>query len=143
MGSNDWETFDARQTNLSLPGNIGNYDDFVADGWRPGYVGLSLRLFNPQTRLWSIYWLDNQTGGLAASGLLRPPVIGAFTEGVGVFNGRDEIDGKPVLVRYTWTDVDTDNPRWEQAMSDDAGKTWEMNWSMVFQRLRSGATGER
>lgn len=143
VGSEEWETFEARQTNLALPGNIGNYDDFVADDWRPGYIGLSLRLFNPQSRLWSIYWLDNMTGGLDAAGLLRPPVVGSFTDGVGVFQGREVVDGKPILVRFTWTDIDTGNPRWEQAMSDDEGQTWEVNWSMVFQR-RPGraASGE-
>jgi hypothetical protein len=133
-GSDEWETFEARQTNLALPGNIGNYDDFVAHAWRPGYVGLSLRLFNPQNGLWSIYWLDNETGGLNPSGLLRPPVVGKFTDGVGVFEGSDEIHGKPILVRFTWADIDTSSPRWEQSMSDDDGQSWEMNWSMVFDR---------
>lgn len=97
-------------------------------------MGLSLRLFNPQNRLWSIYWVDNITGGLDTAGLLKPPVVARFTDGVGVFNGQEVVDGKPILVRFTWRDTNTDNPRWEQAMSDDEGQTWEMNWSMVFQR---------
>ncbi|MCA1855074.1 hypothetical protein LE190_03900 [Massilia oculi] len=130
---NEWETFDALQTNRRLPGGIGNYDDFVAATWRPGYVGLSLRLFNPQTGLWSIHWLDNMNGGMHASGLLLPPVVGRFENGVGVFEGDDELDGRPIRVRYTWSDVATGRPRWEQAMSGDGGRTWEMNWSMLFE----------
>jgi hypothetical protein len=134
QGCDEWETFDAWQTNRTLPGRIGNIDDFVAASWKPGYVGLSLRLFNPQTGLWSIYWLDNQTGGLNPSGLLQPPVVGSFENGIGVFEGDDTLDGKPIRVRYTWSDVHTERPRWEQAMSGDGGKTWETNWTMMFVR---------
>lgn len=134
QGCDEWEVFEAWQTNLALPGGIGNYDDFVADAWRPGYVGLSLRLFNPQTGLWSIHWLDNGTGGLDRSGRMLPPVVGKFENGIGIFEGDDEMDGKPIRVRYTWSGVHTERPRWGQAMSADGGVTWEMNWSMVFER---------
>lgn len=71
QGCTDWEIFSATQHNQALPAKIGNIDDFVAESWKPGFVGLSLRLFSPQTKLWSIYWLDNQTGGLNAAGGLR------------------------------------------------------------------------
>jgi hypothetical protein len=132
--SDDWETFGATQRNQALPGGIGNFDDFLAESWRPGFVGMSLRLFNPQTKLWSIYWLDNQTGGLNKSGVLLPPVVGKFDNGIGVFECDDELDGKPIRVRYTWSDIKPDSARWEQAMSPDHGQTWEVNWRMLFQR---------
>ena len=134
QGCDEWETFDARQTNVALPGAIGNIDDFVAESWRPGYVGLSLRVFSPQTGLWSIYWLDNRTGGLDRSGMLTPPVVGRFEHGVGIFEGDDTLDGLPIRVRYTWSDVGGAQPRWEQAMSGDGGRTWELNWIMRFRR---------
>lgn len=134
QGCDEWETFDAVQTNAALPGGIGNMDDFVADGWRPGYVGLSLRVFNPQTALWSIYWLDNRSGGLDRSGILTPPVVGRFAHGTGVFEGDDMMDGRAIRVRYTWSAAGGAHPRWEQAMSGDGGQTWEINWIMRFQR---------
>lgn len=133
-GCDEWEEFDAWQTNRALPGGIGNYDDFVADAWRPGYVGLSLRLFNPETGLWSIYWLDNKNGGLERSGTLLPPVVGKFDNGIGLFEGEDVLNGRAIRVRYTWSDAGGDRPRWEQSMSEDNGRTWEMNWSMVFEK---------
>ena len=133
----EWESFPATQHNQALPGGIGNYDDFLAPQWRPGLVGMSLRLFSPQTRLWSIYWLDNDTAGLDPAGALRPPVVGAFRDGVGVFEGDDTLDGRPIRVRYTWSDIGTDRARWEQTMSADQGRNWELNWSMLFQRAQA------
>ena len=78
-GCDDWETFTSTSRVRPLPGGIGNFDDWVADTWRPGYVGMSLRVYCPRTRRWSIYWLENQTGGLdPATGHLNPPVVGGF-----------------------------------------------------------------
>lgn len=133
-GSNDWESFSARQTNQPLPAGIGNYDDFVAADWRPDFVGMSLRVFNPVTQLWSIYWLDNQTGGLNPQGQLNPPVVGKFAAGIGTFTGDDVIDGRKVKVRYVWSNISTNAAHWEQAMSLDDGKSWEVNWKMALTR---------
>ena len=134
VGSNDWESFTARQTNRPLPAGIGNYDDFVAADWRPGFVGMSLRVFNPVTQLWSIYWLDNQTGGLTAQGQLNPPVVGKFDAGIGTFIGDDVIEGRKVKVRYIWSNISANAAHWEQAMSLDDGKSWEVNWKMSMTR---------
>ena len=67
-------------------------------------------------------------------GVIDPPVIGSFSGDVGVFEGRDVFDGRPIVVRYTWSRVTTPTPRWEQAFSDDEGETWETNWIMDFTR---------
>jgi hypothetical protein len=138
QGNDEWETFSATSHNQSLPAAIGNYDDFIPARWRAGFVGMTLRVFNPQTALWSIYWLDNETGGLHPSGLLRNPVVGSFKDGVGVFEGDDDLDGKPIRVRYTWSHIELASAQWEQAMSADGGITWELNWRMLFRR-RAGA----
>lgn len=134
QGNDDWESFPATQHNQALPGKIGNLDDFVAESWRPGFVGMSLRLFNPQTQLWSIYWLDNQNAGLDANGSLLPPVVGRFENGVGVFECDDMLDGRAIRVRYTWSGITANSAQWEQAMSADCGASWEVNWRMTFER---------
>jgi hypothetical protein len=90
---------------------------------------MSLRLYNPRTRTWSIYWTSNRIDGL------EPPVVGSFDDtGVGVFEGRQELDGRPILVRFTWSNITRDGARWEQAFSPDDGKTWETNWVMTMTR---------
>jgi hypothetical protein len=45
-----------------------------------------------------------------------------------------EFSGRPIRVRYMWSNVATPTPRWEQAFSDDGGTTWETNWVVDFTR---------
>lgn len=131
VGSTDWEEFDARGEASFLPGGLGNMDIYSADAWRPGFIGLTVRLFDPKTQLWSIYWADN------VRHVLDPPVIGAFRDGVGVFEGDDQHEGTPVRIRFVWTHPTPDTARWEQAFSTDGGATWETNW--IMNMTRAGA----
>ena len=134
-GCTDWESFDATGNARPLPGGIGNYDDFLPTTWKPGFVGMSLRVFSPASQRWSIYWLDNATGGVdPATGLLLPPVVGGFQGGVGLFEGEELFEGRPVRVRFEWSGTHTGAPRWQQAFSADGGATWEVNWVMEFAR---------
>jgi hypothetical protein len=127
QGCTEWETFEATVEARFLPGGLGNIDEFHTEHW-PGYVGMSFRFYNPGTRQWSIYWASNRTG------TLDPPVVGSFSTGVGVFEGRDVLDGRPIVVRFTWSDITKAGARWEQAFSPDEGRTWEKNWVMVMTR---------
>jgi hypothetical protein len=130
QGSQEWQEFEARSVCNPLPGRLGNRDEYHTDFWQ-GFVGLSLRFFAPRSGQWSIYWIDNH------GAQLQPPVIGAFAGDIGVFEGADRFEGRPILVRYTWSRVTTSHPRWEQAFSADGGKTWETNWTMDFTRIDS------
>ena len=96
--------------------------------------GATLRLFDPETRLWSLNWAASRTGKLF------PPVTGRFEGGRGEFHGDDTHDGKDVRVRFVWADVSPAGARWEQAFSVDDGRTWVTNWTMVFSRP-SGTPG--
>lgn len=126
-GCNEWEEFDATSDCHPILGGAGNQDEFLSPH-RPGFVGMSLRLLDPVTQQWSIYWVDNQ------SVELQPPVHGSFVDGIGIFEGEDTFAGKPIRVRFTWSGTHSATPRWEQAFSVDGGKTWETNWTMEFRR---------
>ena len=130
QGSDEWVAFEARTETRPLPGGLGNQEIYRSE-IKPGFVGIGLRVFNPDTRQWSLYWVDNRN----APGVLQPPVTGAFEHGVGIFEGADQFQGKPILARFTWKPQDRNNARWEQAFSADGGKTWETNWTMDFTRL--------
>lgn len=91
--------------------------------------GLSLRLYNPQTRQWSLNFASMRSGQLTA------PVFGGFdAAGRGLFYGQDNIDGRVVLVRFVITPESRDRVRFVQSFSADAGANWEDNWIAVDQR---------
>ena len=85
--------------------------------------GGSLRLYNPQTRQWSLNYASLRNG------LLTAPVFGGFdAAGKGTFTGDDTLGGKAILVRFVITRPTKTTARFEQAYSADAGATWETNW---------------
>jgi hypothetical protein len=127
-GCTQWEEFDSKSIARSILGGTSNEDVFLTD-YDGGYVGMSFRFFDPESKLWSIYWADSRRPGP-----LDPPVVGAFDGDVGIFEGPDTFEGRPILVRYTWSGVTTATPRWEQAFSEDGGETWETNFTCDFRR---------
>ena len=126
--TDEWDDFGAKVVARPLPGGLGN-EDLYCTGFDGGFVAMSFRFFDPETDHWSIYWADSRRPGA-----LDPPLFGSFSGDRGLFLGTDTIDGRPILVRFLWSDVTTPTPRWEQAFSEDAGDTWETNWIMTFTR---------
>jgi len=135
-GSDEWERFEALATCRPILGGLGNIDDFrpTCEPWK-GFEGCALRLFHPATSLWRIHWADNVTCEL------QPPVVGRFVGGVGEFFGDDHHEGRPIQVRFIWSDITADAARWEQAFSPDGGATWEPNWVMAFSRTSASSGG--
>jgi hypothetical protein len=93
-----------------------------------GTGGLTLRLYDPATGQWSLYWASQRTG------TLFPPVVGGFTDGVGEFLGEDTYNGVSIIARFRWSGITAGSARWEQAFSADGGRTWMDNWYMDFTR---------
>jgi hypothetical protein len=91
--------------------------------------GLSLRLYNPEARQWTLNFAN------IANGLLAEPVIGEFKNGRGEFYGIDTLYGRTILVRFIITNVTPQSWRFEQAFSEDGGTTWEVNWIAVDTRM--------
>jgi hypothetical protein len=127
-GSTDWIEFESRCEAQPLLDGLANMDSykFVRNG--QAFEGITLRLFDPATGEWTIHWADS-----AHPGALLPPLVGRFEGGVGTFFGDETVDGRTVRCRFVWTGGD--QPRWEQAFSDDGGATWETNWIMTFTRF--------
>jgi hypothetical protein len=82
-------------------------------------VGLGLRLYDPDTQQWTIYWADNRNN----PGTFQPPLTGSFANGVGAFKGPHELNGQPVVVRFIWASLANGRARREQAFSADDGET--------------------
>jgi hypothetical protein len=106
-----------------------NMVELAVEGPAGRIDGISLRLYNPQTRQWSLNYASMR------SGMLTSPVYGGFDEsGRGTFYGQEMIAGRPVLVRFVISDLLPGSARFEQAFSIDGGTTWEVNWIAVDTR---------
>jgi hypothetical protein len=126
----DWSEFDGTSSMRTLMDGSANVEDNTFN--KPGGVthGVALRAYDQKTGQWAIWWID----GRDPHGALDPPVKGHFEDGVGTFYSDGTINGKPMRTRFIWSHITRTSARWEQALSTDAGKTWETNWIMDFQR---------
>jgi hypothetical protein len=129
-GGDEWIDFEGTTTAQKLMEGTANVDDNVLVKPTGRYRAVSLRAFDEKTKQWSIWWLDGRN-----IGTLDPPVRGGFSNGIGTFYGDDMLEGKPIRVRFLWSDITQDSCRWSQAFSNDGGKTWETNWVMNFTRV--------
>jgi hypothetical protein len=127
-GSDSWEVFEGTVVARPLWGGRANIDELEADSPSGRLRGLTLRLYDPVSRQWRLYWANG------AKGILDAPMVGAFAGGQGDFFSHELFEGKGVLVRYRWSDVTPTSCHWEQAFSADGGRSWETNWIMEFTR---------
>jgi len=126
----EWIEFESTQEMYIVLNGIGNIDNFLATFDGHPFEGMTIRLFNPKTKLWSIYWADSNEGKL------DPPVLGSFENNVGHFITKDKFNDKNILVVFRWDARIKDKPVWSQAFSEDNGKTWEWNWYMYMTRIK-------
>lgn len=125
----EWTEFESTQEMYKVLNGIGNVDNYLATFDGVPFEGMSVRLFNPKTRLWSIYWADSNEG------VLQPAVVGSFDNHVGHFFTKDIFNERKILVVFRWDVRNREKPIWSQAFSEDNGKTWEWNWYMYFERF--------
>lgn len=121
-GSTTWVEFDGTSVTRKVWNGRANLEEFETDSKTGHIEGLTLRLFNPQTHQWSIYWANSKNGAL------DQPMIGGFKNAVGEFYDHETWKGRYVFVRFIWSNTNTKTPHFEQAFSDDGGRTWEVNW---------------
>lgn len=125
--SAEWTTFEGQSSTTRILGGFGNLEDNWLQFPDGPFRAVAMRSYCAETRNWSIWWLDGRNPTH-----LDTPVVGRFEGGVGTFLADDVLDGNPLVVRFTWTATPGEGPRWEQAFSNDAGRTWETNWTMRF-----------
>jgi hypothetical protein len=124
----DWEEFPGTLDVKPILHGLGNVDENVLNAPSGSYLATSLRVFDRRSGNWSIYWVDGQRTGI------DKPVVGRFNGPVGRFYNDDEFEGCTVRVRFTYRDLGPVRAAWDQAFSTDAGKSWEINWTMDFSR---------
>lgn len=129
-GSTTWVDYEGTSIVRQVWDGRANLGELEVDG--TGHIqGLSLRLYNPESQEWRISWANSRDGTLG------PPMIGGFRNGRGEFFGQESFNGRAIYVRFIFSDITPTSFRFEQAFSDDGGKTWEPNWIATFTRVSS------
>jgi len=121
-GSSTWVEYTGTSVVRKIWGGRANLIELDVTGPAGRIEGLSLRLYNPETRQWSLNYANSR------SGTMTEPVFGEFVDGRGEFFGVESLNGRIVLVRFIISEITPTSCHFEQSFSDDGGKTWEVNW---------------
>jgi hypothetical protein len=127
--SSEWNEFDGDTVDRKILNGLGNLDENILHTNTGPVHAMTLRLFNPESKEWSIYWSTDRTGTLDV------PMIGGFIDDRGEFYSQEVFEGRHIYSRFIWSKLTPDSCKWEQAFSEDGGKTWETNWIMEFERV--------
>lgn len=128
-GSRQWVEYTGTSVVTRVLDGRANLVELRVEGEAGRIEGASLRLYNPQTRQWNLNFASLRQGALTR------PVYGGFRNGRGEFYGQEDLDGRAVLVRFVISQTSADSARFEQAFSEDGGRTWETNWIAVDTRM--------
>ena len=129
-GSTTWVEYEGTTVVRKVWNGRANLVELEVDGPAGHIEGLSLRLYNPESRQWSLNFSNS------AGGTLSEPVIGEFKNGRGEFYGQESLNGRAIFVRFVISCSTPHSCRFEQAFSDDGGKTWEVNWVAIDTRVK-------
>ena len=121
-GSKSWIQKSGTEVVRKVWGGRALLDEIEANGPDGLSQGLTLFLYNPQAHQWSVYFSNSEDGTLGV------PTIGEFRNGRGEFYDQETYKGKTMLVRVVWSNITPTSHRFEQSLSDDGGKTWELNF---------------
>jgi hypothetical protein len=121
-GSDAWVELNGTVVVRKVWGGRASLEEIEADGPNGHFEGTTLFLYNPQSHQWS------QTFASSDDGTLGQPSIGEFKQGRGELFDQETFNGRTILVRGVWSEITPNSHRFEQAFSDDGGKTWEPNF---------------
>jgi hypothetical protein len=128
-GTTRWLEYEGTTVVREVWDGRANLAELVATGAAGRIEALSLRLYNPQSRQWSLNFANS------AGGTLSPPAVGEFRNGRGEFYNQETFNGRTILVRFVISGITANSCRFEQAFSDDGGRTWEVNWIATDTRV--------
>ncbi|MEO8574148.1 MAG: hypothetical protein ABI481_09275 [Pyrinomonadaceae bacterium] len=129
-GSTKWIEYEGTSVVRKVWNGRANLVELDVKGSTGRIEALSLRLYNPESGQWSLNFAN--TGG----GTMSVPTIGEFKNGRGEFYDQESFSGRAILVRFVISDITPNSCHFEQAFSEDGGKTWEVNWIADDTRIK-------
>jgi hypothetical protein len=132
-GSTTWVRYEGTSVVRKVWNGRANLVELQANGPAGHIQALSLRLYNPESRQWSLNFANSRSGTMAV------PSIGKFSGDRGEFFSDESLDGRAILVRFVISVITPDSCRFEQSFSADGGKTWELNWIAIDTRVKGAS----
>ncbi len=129
-GSTTWVEYEGISVVRPVWDGRASFFELEVDGPAGHIEGAGLRLYNPQSRQWSLNWANS------SDGVLGIPMIGEFKDGRGEFFDQESFNGRTIWARNSFSDITPNSSRFEQAFSNNWGKSWETNWIMTFTRIK-------
>lgn len=130
-GSTTWVEYEGTSVVRKVWNGRANLVELDVSGPAGRIEGLSLRLYNPESRQWSLNFSN------PASGTLFTPTIGEFKNGRGEFYDQETLNGRAIFVQFLISCSTPDTCHFEQSFSNDGGKTWEVNWIADDTRVKN------
>lgn len=127
-GSKSWVEFEGTAHVRKVWDGRANLLELELHGPAGQIEGLSLRLYDPKSERWSVYFATSENGTLGT------PMVGQFQGGRGEFSSRERFHGKMIDLHFVFSDVTDKSFHGEQSFSADQGKSWETNWIEDFTR---------
>jgi hypothetical protein len=121
-GSATWVEYEGTTVVRRIWDGRANLVELKVNGPAGHIEGLSLRLYSPQSHQWSLNFANSNGGAMSQ------PTIGEFKNGRGEFFDQETLNARAILVRFVISDITPNSCHFEQAFSNDGGKTWEVNW---------------
>ncbi len=129
----EWVTFQAEMETKPILNGLGFMDEMKSSHYGDTFIGLSIRIVNPDSNTWTIYWADTANPEIG----LKKQVVGEFKNGIGIFFGKEMYKGKEVKLRFVWNKPSIDTATWEQAYFNEKKNDWETNWTMLFTSIKN------
>src|SRR4051794_33937955 len=98
-GSSTWLEYDGTSVIRRVWGGRANLVELDVTGPAGHIEGLSLRLYDPTARQWSLNYASQKGGRLGM------PTVGEFVDGRGEFYDQELFNGRTILVRNVFSNI--------------------------------------
>lgn len=129
-GSTTWLEYEGTTVVTKVWEGRANLVELEVKGPAGAIEALSLRLYNPESRQWSLNFSNSRGGTMTI------PAVGEFKNGRGEFYNQDTLDGRSIFVKFIIHCESRDVCVFEQSFSGDGGQTWEPNWIATDTRVK-------
>jgi hypothetical protein len=134
-GSKEWIHYTGLTTVRGIWHGKSNLVELDVNGPPGRFEAISLRLYDPETRQWGLFYANSRGGGVS-----MPPLVGGFKGKRGDFYDEEEYKDRKVLVHFVITVLNRNCAQFKQAFSADEGRTWETNWIVTDTRVGTRAS---